>query len=466
MKPLLVTHLTVLLLSPLAALHAADPAPAAKPAKPNIIFILADDLGIGNVSCYGADNFKTPNVDTLAKSGLRFEQCHASPVCGPTRALLMTGRYAFRTGMTANTSGHLLKPEKEIMMPRVLKPAGYVTAQCGKWDQLPLQPDDWGFDEYLRFKGSGIYWNTQKNAETYTVNGKEVPLRDGEYMPDRMHNFVVDFITRHKDQPFYVYYSMSHVHGDILPTPDTAPGTKDTFVWFQDNVTYMDKLVGKLVAELDRLKLRENTLILFAGDNGTASPWYRRSTVHGKALSGHKVTMLECGALVPCFASWPGKISGGQVTKRLINICDFFPTIAQIAGAKLPAGVTMDGRDFAPQLLGQSKAWPREWIFVQWRDDWFDRDTGWKLNRSGELFDMSGAPFAEPIVPADTKNETAIAARKRLQAALDQLNPAGGILFKDPDKVGKDSPKGKKKKAKKGSSDGETNPGNANAADQ
>src|ERR1035441_6580464 len=184
---------------------------------------------------------------------------------------------------------------------------------------------------------------------SYWLGGKEVQLRDGEYMPDRMHNFVVDFITRHKDHPFYVYYSMSHVHADILPTPDTAPGTKDAFIWFQDNVAYMDKLVGKLVAELDRLKLRENTLIVFAGDNGTASPWYRRSTVHGKALSGHKVTMLECGALVPCFANWPGKIAGDQVTKSLINICDFFPTIAQIAGAKLPAGVTIDGRDFAPR---------------------------------------------------------------------------------------------------------------------
>ena len=453
-----------LLLAPLAVLRAADPAPSAKTAKPNIIFILADDLGIGNVSCYGADNFKTPNVDALAGGGLRFDQCHASPVCGPTRALLMTGRYAFRTGMTANTSGHLLKPEKEIMIPRVLKPAGYVTAQCGKWDQLPLQPGDWGFDEYLRFKTSGIYWNTQKDAQTYTLNGKEVPLRDGEYMPDRMHNFVVDFMTRHKDQPFYIYYSMSHVHADILPTPDTVPGTTNEFVWFQDNVAYMDKLVGKLVAELDRLKLRENTLILFAGDNGTASPWYKRSTVHGKALSGHKVTMLECGALVPAFANWPGRIAGDQVTKSLINICDFFPTIAQIAGAKLPEGVTIDGRDFAPQLLGQSKDWPRKWIFVQWRDDWFDREASWKLNRDGELFDMSGAPYAEPLVPADTKNETAIAARQRLQTVLDQLNPAAGIPFKDPDKVGKKAGKEKNKKAGNGGKD--ENPGNKNEADQ
>ena len=274
------------------ALHAAD-APAR---KPNIIFILADDLGIGNVSCYGADNFKTPNIDSLAKSGIRFTHCYASPLCGPSRALLMTGRYAYHTGMTGNDSGPLLKPANETMMPKVLKPAGYVTAMCGKWSQLPLQPSDWGFDEYLRFKGSGDYWNTQERAKVYTVNGKPTPLLDGEYLPDKMHTFVVDFINRHKEEPFFVYYSMSHVHTDILRTPDSAPDTKD---FYYDNVAYMDKLVGKLVAELDRLKLRENTLIVFAGDNGTATPYAARSTVNGKALSGHKGQMLECGPWFP-----------------------------------------------------------------------------------------------------------------------------------------------------------------------
>ncbi len=425
MKYLLLT-LTTLLLVSRGAIYAAD---ASKASKPNIIFILADDLGIGSVSCYGADNFKTPNLDSLAKSGLRFDHCYASPLCGPTRALLMTGRYAYHTGMTSNQTGPLLKPDKEVMMPRVLKPAGYVTAQCGKWAQLPLQPGDWGFDEYLRFQGSGQYWNTQPKAKTYTLNGKEVRLRAGEYLPDRMHQFVVDFITRHKDQPFYVYYAMSHVHAQILPTPDTAPGTKDRFKLYQDNVAYMDKLVGKLIAELDRLKLRENTLILFAGDNGTAIPWYERCTINGgKALSGHKATMLECGALVPCITSWPSHVPADKVTEGLINICDFYPTLAEIAGAKLPDGVTIDGRDFASQLCGQSPNWPRDWIFVELGRRWYDRDMGWKLNEAKNLFDMRQAPYAEPLVPADTKDEAAIAARKRLQVILDQLNPAGGIV--------------------------------------
>lgn len=442
-----------------AALCASAPPAAEGPArKPNIIFILADDLGIGNVSCYGADNFKTPNIDRLAASGTRFEHCYACPLCGPSRALLMTGRYAYHTGMTGNDSGPLLKPANEVMMPRVLKPAGYVTAMCGKWSQLPLQPGDWGFDEYLRFKGSGDYWNSQERAKVYTVNGKPTPLRDGEYLPDKMHDFVINFITRHQHDPFYVYYAMSHVHADILRTPDSAPDSKD---FYRDNVAYMDKLVGKLLAELERLKLRDNTLIVFAGDNGTAPPYAPRSTVHGKALSGHKGTMLECGALVPCIASWPGNTPADKVSPSLIDLSDFLPTLAKIAGAKLPDGVTIDGKCFAAQLLGQAAPWPREWIFVELGRHWYDRDTAWKLNQSGELFDMKNSPFAEPLVPANTQDDSALAARKRLQAVLDQLNPAGGKV--DPgDGSGKHANKPKKAAKKKAAaSSGNTSTDNA-----
>jgi arylsulfatase A len=425
------------------ALHAAE-APAR---KPNIIFILADDLGIGNVSCYGADSFKTPRIDALAKSGIRFTHCYASPLCGPSRALLLTGRYAYRTGMTGNDSGPLLKPANETMMPKVLKPAGYVTAMCGKWSQLPLEPGEWGFDEYLRFQGSGKYWNTQTNNKNYTLNGQKTRLRDGEYLPDTMQSFVLDFITRHKDEPFYVHYALSHVHSEILRTPDSAPDSKD---FYYDNVAYMDKLVGKLIAELERLKLRENTLIVFAGDNGTAPPYAPRSTVNGKALSGHKGEMLECGALVPCLASWPGTIPAGKVTPSLISFSDFLPTFAEVAGATLPAGLVIDGKGFAPQLRGQSDVWPRDWIFVELGRHWYDRSMVWKLNEARELFDMSNAPFAESLMATNTQDPAAILARNDLQAILDQLNPAGGIV--DPgDGSGKHAynPKREAKKAAK-----------------
>jgi len=252
---------------------------------------------------------------------------------------------------------------------------------------------------------------------------------DGEYLPDKMQTFVVNFINKHKDQPFYVYYAMSHVHEDILPTPDTIPGTKDQFKIYQDNVAYMDKLVGKLLAELDRLKLRDNTLIVFAGDNGTAPGYADRSTINGgKAISGHKGTMLEGGALVPCMASWPGKIQDGKVTRNFISMVDFFPTFAEIAGAKIPSSLVIDGKNLAPQLRGQSAAWPRDWIFVELGRHWYDRDSGWKLNQSSEFFDMKNAPYAEPLVSTNTQDSVAIAERARLQAILNQLNPAGGIM--------------------------------------
>ena len=399
-------------------LHAAD----ATANKPNIVFILADDLGINGISSFGADIYQTPNIDSLAKSGMRFEHCYAAPLCGPSRAMLMTGRYAFHTGMTGNDSGPVLQPKNEIMMPRVLKAAGYVTAMCGKWSQLPLQPGDWGFDEYLRFNGSGKYWNSQDKNDAYMVNGKSVPLLDGEYLPDKMHAFVTNFITSHQDQPFYLYFAMSHVHADILHTPDSATNSADLFT---DNVNYMDKLVGKLLAELDRLKLRDNTLIFFVGDNGLVAGQTERSTVHGKVISGYKGSMLEGGSLVPMIANWPGKISAGKVTSALIDLSDFFPTLTEAAGAKLPAGVAIDGRSILPQLQGKENQ-PRDWIFVELGRHWYVRNAHWKLDEAGQLFDLSGAPFAEPLVLANTKDASAIAMRKHLQAVLDQLNPAGG----------------------------------------
>ncbi|MGI8965660.1 MAG: sulfatase-like hydrolase/transferase, partial [Limisphaerales bacterium] len=367
-----------------------------KTSHPNIIFILADDLGFGNVSCYGADKFKTPKIDALAKSGIRFEHCYAAPLCGPSRAEILTGRYAFRTGMTGNDSGPLMKPANEIMIPKILKPAGYVTAHVGKWSQLPLQPSDGGFDEYLRFQGSGQYWREQ-NAH-YMVNGKQTDLPEGKYLPDLMHEFLVDFITRHRDEPFYIHYAMSHVHGKILRTPDSAPDSKD---FYADNIAYMDKLVGKLVVELERLKLREKTLIIFVGDNGTAKGEAERSTVNGKHISGHKSEMLEGGSLVPMIASWPGTTPPGKISKNLLDFTDYFSTFAELSGAKLPEGVTLDGHSFAPELRGE-KGQPRESIFVELGHKWYVREADWKLNRDGELFDMRGAPFEEKLVASNT----------------------------------------------------------------
>jgi len=397
-----------------AAVGAAD-------SRPNIIFILSDDVGLGNLTCYGSDQFNTPQLDALAKSGIRFEQCYSTPLCGPSRSQLLTGRYPFRTGMISNQSGGVLRPENEIMIPTVLKQAGYVTASIGKWNQLPLQPGDWGFDEYLRFAGSGKYWRSQD--PTYIRNGQQQDLPEGKYLPDVMHEFLVDFMTRHRNQPFYVHYPMSHIHGPIMRTHDSTPDSTD---FYRDNVAYMDKLVGELVAELERLKLCDHTLVVFVGDNGTATGFDERATVNGgKRFSGRKGTMLEGGSRVPLIASWAGTTPAGKVSTDLIDFSDFFATLADLARATLPQSVTIDGRSFAPQLQGRPGS-SREWVYVELNGEWYVRSARWKLNSAGELFDMKDAPFAEKAVPADTTDGEPIAAKQRLQAVLDQLNPAAG----------------------------------------
>jgi arylsulfatase A len=403
---------------------AAAAAPAAT-AKPNIIFILADDLGIGNIGCYGANpSFKTPHIDALARGGIRYTNAYTVPLCGPSRAAILTGCYAFRTGATNQDATGEIKPSAEKFMPQFLRPAGYVSSMIGKWGQLPLGPAEFGFDDHLKFTGSGTYWNTQDKGKTYLVNGRSVSLPDKVYLPDVMHRHAVDFITRHREKPFYLYYSLSHIHGEILPTPDSAPDRKDLYA---DNVAYMDKLVGQLVAELERLKLREKTIVVFFGDNGTGGGYADRSTVNGRRLAGAKGDMLEGGALVPMIVNWPGQAPAGKVSADMVDSTDFVPTFTALAGAALPPQTIIDGHSLAPQFRGE-KGQPRDWAFVQLARNWYVRSTGWKLNQAGELFDMSEAPWAEKLVAPGSEPPAALAARQRLAAALAQLNPAGGIV--------------------------------------
>ena len=394
-----------------------------KPSKPNIVFILADDLGIGEVGAYGSDRNRTPVIDRLAKQGIRFTNGYTAPLCGPSRALILTGRYAFRTGAVNQDMCGDLKPSKEVMIPTVLKQAGYVSSMTGKWGQLPLHPSDFGFDDYLRFTGSGVYWSAEKrSAENYTVNGVVRKL-GSRYMPDLMHEHAVEWMSMHRDKPFFLYYSLSHIHSKLQPTPDSRPGG-DVYA---DNIAYMDKLVGKLLDALDSLGLRKNTLVVFMGDNGSAGGYAKTATIGGRPLSGKKGDMLEGGGLVPLIAHWPGVIAPEQVSSTLIDASDLLPTFAEAAGAPLPATNPLDGHSFLPQLTGRPGN-PREWVFCELGNQWYVRDARWKLNRAGQLFDMSGAPFEEKQVADVAQNPEAKAARDRLQAVLARLDPASGIL--------------------------------------
>ena len=414
----------------LASFVAAGATGGETPPRPNILFILADDYGLDGVGCYGSDRFQTPNLDRLAREGIRFENCYCTPLCGPTRCLLITGRYAFRTGGLTNQTAGLPSPKEEPSIAQILKQAGYVTGMCGKWRQMGGTPGDWGFEEYLTDPTAGGYfWE-----KSYIKNGEIIELAEVAYYPDIAHEFALDFIRRHKDRPFFFYYSSHLVHGPILPTPDSpvgpegrppqgikgGPGPNQPY--YADNVAYLDKQVGSLVAELERLGLREKTLIVFSSDNGTA---VESGTIGGRRIHGQKGTMWEGGAHVPLIVSWKGTTPEGKVLKDLVDFSDFLPTFAELAGAKLPEGIIFDGHSFAPQLRGEQGN-PREWIFVQLGNRWYVRDMGWKLNESGELYDMSDAPFEEKLVPVEGQSPEAAAARARLQAVLSSLNPAGG----------------------------------------
>ncbi|MEY2429586.1 MAG: hypothetical protein QOJ40_2471 [Verrucomicrobiota bacterium] len=410
----------------------------ASPAKPNIILILSDDVGLGDVGCTGG-HFKTPEIDKLARGGTRFEYCYATPLCGPSRCQLLTGRYPFRTGLINNNSASAIQPGHEIMLPTIMKKAGYVTASAGKWGQMSFGPGEWGFDEYIVFPGSGRYWRDQTTH--YKVNGEQKDLPEGQYLPDIMHEFVVKFITQHKDKPFFLYYPMSHIHGPIVHTPDSKEGA-DKDQLYADNIAYMDKLVGKLMAELDNLHLREKTLVLFTGDNGTARFGAEAAKVNGRSISGQKATMLEGGSREPLIANWPGVTPAAKVNHDLIDFSDFFATLADLGGASLPEGVKLDSHSFAQQIKGE-KGKPRDWLYVELNGRSYVRDARFKLTNRGELFDLSEAPYKEIAISEDTKDEAAIGARKRLQSILDQLPtaPSSGP-------AGKKAKGGKKKAAK------------------
>jgi arylsulfatase A-like enzyme len=275
-------------------------------------------------------------------------------------------------------------------------------------------PLDWGFDEDISDPtAGGWFWK-----QFYLKNGKTVKEDKEVYYPDVCHKFALDFIDRNKDKPFFLYYASHLVHAPILRTPDSKPGGN----LYAENIAYLDKQVGDLVAHLEKLGLREKTLIVFSSDNGTAR---QSRTVHGRALSGSKGSMWEGGAHVPFIVSWPGVTPAGKATNDLVDFSDLFPTFAGVAGAKMPEGVIFDGKSFLPRLKDQAGT-PREWIFVQLGRNWFVRDSRWKLDESGNLYDMKDAPYTEKAVPADASDEAAKAARQRLGDVLAKLNPATG----------------------------------------
>ncbi|MEK6261841.1 MAG: sulfatase-like hydrolase/transferase [Planctomycetota bacterium] len=396
-------------------------------AKPNIIVIMADDFGYECVTANGGQSYQTPNLDKLAANGVRFEQCHVQPLCTPTRVQLMTGRFNVRNYLNFGTL-----PRTETTFAHLLKRAGYATGICGKWQLGREQdsPQHFGFDE-------SCLWQQTRRPPRYAnpgleYNGVEKDFSNGEYGPKLVNDFALDFIARHKAGPFFLYYPMMLTHDPFQPTPDSpdwdsqavGENVNRNVKHFADMTAYMDKLIGQLDARLAELGLRDNTLVIFLGDNGTLSSVTSR--FRGADYRGGKGTTTQRGTHVPLIASWPAVMKAGRVNRDLISSVDVLPTLCEAAGVPVPANT--DGVSFLPQLRGETGK-PREWLYswysprqqVNLTVKEFAFDQQHKLYRTGELFDLAADPFEQRPLPRDSLSGEAAKAASRFQKVLDQF---------------------------------------------
>jgi arylsulfatase A len=421
---------------------AADEQGASPRRPPNFVVIMADDIGAKELSCYGQTKFHTPNLDRLAETGVKFETCYAAPICHPSRLMLMTGQYGCHNGVY-NFAGRRGGPEPDspvediarshVTFANLLKKRGYATALAGKWQLSGEQPHlikECDFDEYCIWayehnlpggvKHTGGYEGARKPSRYWhpsiVKNGEYVPTTLDDYGPDIHHAFAADFMARHKDEPFLLYYPMCLTHGPHMPTPDTLKPGQDRFQDGKQNfpavVEYLDTLVGRLVAELDRLGLRENTILFFTGDNGTGG--------EGKGAP------TELGARVPMIVNGPGLVKPRGSSMELTDLSDVVPTLCDFAGAPLPEGRVIDGISLAPYLRGDSEQ-TRDWIFSFIGDRRILRTKRWLLEDNsplhyGRLYNCGeardGAGYREVTNSDDPE---ALAAKDRFNQLLAKL---------------------------------------------
>lgn len=361
---------------------------AGEPKRPNIIFILADDLGYGDLGCYGQKRIKTPNLDRMAKEGLRFRQFYAgSTVCAPSRCALMTGLHTGHCRVRGNARVPL-RPE-DVCVAEVLQAAGYVTGLIGKWglgeDGSTGVPNRQGFDYFFGYLNQHHAHNYYpdflwRNQEKVPIPGNvlekdNIASKRTTYSHDLFKQEALRFIEKNKDGPFFLYlsYTIPHANnergkaeGNGMEVPSDAPYTKESWPQPQKNhaamITYMDRDIGKLFDHLRELGIDDNTIVFFSSDNGPhreggGDPFFFLSA---GVLRGFKRSLHEGGVRVPMLVRWPGKIKPAE-TDHLGAFWDFLPTAAELGGAKIPTGV--DGISLLPTLLGKEQ---RQHDFLYW----------------------------------------------------------------------------------------------------
>ena len=426
--------------------------------RPNIVLIMSDDLGYEAIGANGGTSYATPVLDSMATTGARFENAHVQPLCTPTRVQLMTGKYNFR-----NYIGFGLIAPDEITFGHIFSEAGYKTCISGKWqlhsynppDEMPemrskgQKIEDAGFDEFCVWHPH----HTEDKGSRYKdpiiyENGKFLENTQGEYGEDIFADYIIDFMERNQDDPFFVYFPMALTHRPLEPTPDSPEfdefippsnetlggrtweeleGWEDDPRYYKDMVEYHDKVIGRVNDKLAELGIAEDTLVIYVGDNG--SPVEVCSVVHSHTeICGGKGLTVDRGTHVPLIASWPGTIPEGHVESDLIDSSDFLPTILDAAGITPPDEYLMDGRTFLPQLKGE-KGNSRDWVYFHFepmsgrnsRFARYVRNHDYKLYDDGRLFDLSADAEEEFPFTASNDNDDRAAARKHLAPIFDQM---------------------------------------------
>jgi arylsulfatase A len=397
---------------------------------------MADDMGYECLGANGSTSYKTPVLDGLASKGIRFTNCISQPLCTPSRVKIMTGKYNYRN---YDYFGHL--NTQEYTFGNVMQDAGYQTCVAGKWQLNGLKyvdeiedwndaekPNKFGFDEYC-------LWQLNDNARKggryanplIRQNGTLLERDKNSYGPDIFSDYILNFIERKKDVPFFVYYPMVLVHDPFVPTPDSktwqepSKRRKNDKAYFKDMVAYTDKIVGSIVNKLESLDFADITIIIFTGDNGTHTSIYTK-TQNG-IVKGGKGTTANAGTHVPLVVSWSEYLKQGKTYDGLIEFRDFFATLADMANNNAKS----DGISFYPLLKGEAYT-PRETAFVHYDPRWgervnknknqFVRTVDYKLYRDGRFFNVKKDVLEAIPIQENTMTPEESKIKKHLEAQL------------------------------------------------
>ena len=407
--------------------------------SPNVVFILADDLGYGDLGVHGSKSILTPHIDALAKGGVRFTDAYVTAAsCSPSRAGLMTGRYQERFGFEFNTSGAAITHRlgrgldpAEITMATVLQKGGYVTGMAGKWHlgtRPRFHPLKRGFDEFYGFlAGAHSYFQPKTKEPAYSsVMRDRAPLSEPAYLTDAIAREAVAFIRRNKRKPFFSYVSFNAVHTPLQASRkylDRFPKVDDPKrKAYYAMTSALDDAVGAIVKALEDEGLAKNTLVVFLNDNG--GPVYTKVQSNGLLRLG-KLFLFEGGIRVPMILHWPGVLKPGTVYHEPVSSLDVFPTVCSAAGVDLPKKLKLDGVDLLPFLKGDKKSVPHDVLFWSNGPNKAVRMGSWKLVKAGDhawLFDLKN-DLGEKTNLAKKKPEVLRKLEKALEKWQSQMKP-------------------------------------------